>query len=84
MNISPDKVQLFVDGIEMKPLSTTSFSVMPLEIEDYSFVKIENAPFDLEMELKRELGELYEVGASREELKEKANEIIRAYNESHS
>jgi hypothetical protein len=79
MDVSPDKVRIFVDGKEIQPSS-----IEALEIEDYSFVEVENAPFELEMELKRELGKLYKAGASREELKEKVNEIIRAYNESHS
>lgn len=77
MDLSPDKVQIIIKvgdkEIEAQPIDP--------KIEVYPDIEVEGFPFDLEMELKRGLQPLYDAGASYEELRDKANEIILAYNE---
>jgi hypothetical protein len=81
MGLSFDKVQMFIkvgdEEIEVQPAD----GKIEVEVEDYPDIEVEGFPFDLEMELKRELQSLYDAGASREELVKKADKIIRTYNE---
>lgn len=78
MDVSPDKVRIFIK------IGDKEIEVQPEDekiINDYPDIEIEGYPFDLEMELKRGLQPLYDAGASYEELRDKANEIIQKYNE---
>lgn len=77
MSVSSDKVQIIIKvgdkEIEAKPMDP--------KIDMYPDIEVEGFPFDLEMELKQGLQTLYDAGASYEELRDKANEIIQNYNE---